>query len=89
MKLTLILLAVCCVYVSVTHQQQIWQRRYPLSLYNYNYNSYYDDDLPQLSRNYLMRHQAHPIFAVKNNFMQPYSPQNHYSSPEYQVLMVI
>ena len=68
MKLALILLTLCCVYVSVSHQQQqFMQRRYPLPYY---YNSYYDS--PQLSRNNLMRQG--PYFIVRNNYIQPYSP---------------
>ena len=65
MKLALISLTLCCIYVSIS-QQQFMPRRYPLPFY---YNSYYDS--PQLSRNNLMRQG--PLFVVRNNYVQPYS----------------
>lgn len=81
MKLAIILLAFCSVYVSVTHQQQQFMPgRYPLSYY---YTSYYDS--PQWARNHLIG--PAPFYVVRKNYIQPYSSPN--PSFEDQVSVVI
>lgn len=79
MKLALISFTLFCVYVSVSHQQQFIQRRYPLPPF---YNNYYPGLLP-LSRNVMK--QA-PLFIIRNNYVQPYSLSN--PSFDDQVQMV-
>ena len=86
MKLALILLVVCCLYASVSHQLQefMYQRRYPAFVPPFYHNYYYDS--PQLpTRNYWMMSQA-PFFVAKNNYViQPYSPSPNSYFMEHQI----
>ena len=68
MKWAITLLALCCLYVSLSQQQQQFMaRRYPLPYY---FNSYYDESPhQQLSRNNLLRQG--PLFVVRNNYVHP------------------
>ena len=80
MKFAVILFTLCCLYVSLSQQQQFMARRYPLPFY---FNSHYDDSPhQQLSRNNLMRQG--PLFVVRNNYVHPQQPHSRPNNPSFE-----